>query len=350
MKTIKKFLFFVKTARIYINYKLLNRYPFIADTFGFWNIPFLIIINPTLECNLRCTHCINWKTSIKDRISVEKLYNIIDEIHKIGIPFISFSGGEPLLIPSIEKAAHYAKKKNIYVNLNTNGTLINNKNAQAIVNSFDSIRIGLNGFEKMHDSVCGVKGTYKKIQKNIKLLKSIPKRSAKIGVNYIINKENLNLIQEFNEFIKKKVDFINYLPEFSFDHMYKSDFSFLKSIKSNQNSIFNKNQLKINLKKEKGLNHLKKDCDAGKLYIILEPTGEIFACPFIPYGNIKYFKMGSIYKTEINTILKNSKQKSYSNKCYGCNATCTTQISSIFKMPFYTLFKNFYHLNKLYNL
>ena len=197
----KKLLFYLKTANVYAHYKL-RKY-----------IPFIIAISPTVRCNLKCAYCKIWQKKYTKCLKINKLFELIDEIHKFGVPYISFSGGEPLLIKDLEKVGAYAIKKNIFVNLGTNATLINKKRAEKIANSFSHIRVSLDGLEETHDTIAGVKGTYKKVVSAIDYLTSVPHRKAKIGINYVLNNNNISEVRDIIQIIQKNVDFISYLPK-----------------------------------------------------------------------------------------------------------------------------------------
>jgi len=332
--------FYLKTLNVYRHYKL-KRY-----------IPFLVIISPTMMCNLRCQYCEQELYKQTRDIEANKVYELIDEMDEIGIPCISFSGGEPLLIKGIEDIGDYAKKKNIFVNLNTNGTLIDKKRAQKIATSFDHIRISLDGSEELHDKICGVKGTYKKVLKSIDYLISIPNRKARIGLNYVLTENNIHNIKEFSKKFKKKVDFISFLPVFSFRHGCKQESHGL-----NKDLIKISRQLEIKEKSENtkdcitniNLEYSRKICDAGKLYVCII-DGYVYACPFPPVKNYLHFRLGSIYEESLHKILNRKKDINFSERCLGCCATCTTEISRIFRMSPFKLASNFFYFKKTYKL
>jgi len=334
----KKFWFYLKTANVYLHYKL-KRY-----------IPFIVIITPTRRCNLKCEYCRDWKDKNRQDIKISKLYSLVDEIDKLAIPFISFTGGEPLLIKNIEDVAAYASRKNIIVNLNTNGTLIDRKRADKIAKSFDFIRLSLDGLEKVHDKISGIKGTYKKVIEALEYLTSVPNKTAKIGINYVLNKDNRKNLKKFNEIFKDKVDFISFIPEFSFCHHYKhrlnvtkeviDNYKYLESVKKSGNTR--------DFIKKFDLDYSRNICDAGKLYLIIMSRGNIYACPFLPEKDYLNFRLGSIYKNSLYDILKNKQNIKFSNFCYGCHTICTTEISRIFRMSPFELLKNFFYLKKIY--
>lgn len=345
MELIRKFIFLFKSARVYLNYHLNEKFPKFSKFVHIRRIPFLVIMNPTFSCNLKCKYCENKFLDSKKTLSLKTLYRLVDQISALNIPVISFSGGEPLLIKNIEKIGKYARKKNILVNLNTNGILIDKNRAKRIANSFDLIRISLDGVGKDHDDVCGVKGTYKRVINNIRYLTSLPHRTSKIGINCVINKENFEKINTFNETLHKKVDFISFLPEISFCHKYKYNAS-------------NSNKIKNLYDKTKNLEHpvtflndsmfFLNKCDAGKLYFTISPGGFVFACPFVPQEFLSFFKFGSLYEECLFDIINKKKKIIFSDYCDGCYANCTTEISRLFRMNIFELLKNFHSFRKFY--
>jgi len=54
---------------------------------------------------------------------MKEIYNILDQLKKLNVFCIVFSGGEPLLNKNILPIIHYASKLNFIITLVTNGTL-----------------------------------------------------------------------------------------------------------------------------------------------------------------------------------------------------------------------------------
>ena len=57
----------------------------------------------TCQCQCKCVHCgvALYKDSRKKELSYKEIIKLIDELKKLGVAWISFFGGEPLLIPQI---------------------------------------------------------------------------------------------------------------------------------------------------------------------------------------------------------------------------------------------------------
>jgi len=85
-----------------------------------------IMVEVTKNCNLNCKTCTSNQTNAPD-INLRKVKNIIKECKDLNIKAIRFTGGEPLLNKNIDKILKLAKKNGLYVLLNTNATIINDR-------------------------------------------------------------------------------------------------------------------------------------------------------------------------------------------------------------------------------
>jgi len=345
--SIRKFRFYWKCLSCYINYKL-KRYK-----------PILLVISPTVKCNLKCKYCSVHKSfnpafpkyweSFKDAdLEIDKLFSLIDEAHDLGIAIISFSGGEPLLIKGIEKVARYARGKGMIVNLNTNGTLLNRIPSSDIVNSFDQIRISLDGLEKTHDKLCGMNGTFNRVTKNLSRLKNI-KGNTKIGLNLVINEENEKEIDSFVNYFKDKVDFISFLPRFDFNQCNNIPFKSFKQINHSESfkNFINREGFFTSRRLMK-----KSECDAGKLYLFIGPHNMVLPCPFLSEkGNMDIMSTYDyVYKKgNLKDIYNIFVQKKEFN-CIGCRATCTSEISNVFRSSPIKLIMKFFNYKKKYRV
>jgi len=325
--------------------------------------PVLLVIDPTLKCNLKCKHCKVWFNhntafpkfwkEIKNRsLNRDKLIRLADEAYSLGISYISFSGGEPLLVEGVEDAGGYARKKGIFVNLNTNGTLLSGNRAELIVNSFDQIRVSLNGLEETHDRLCGVKGTFRKVDNNLYRIQGL-KRSAKIGLNFLLDQTNEHELEAFIDYFGNRVDFISILPRFDFNQCSKSQ---VRTLKGNEKTIEVLSRLKHKVQYRKGFvenSEMTKypECDAGKLYMFI-CADYVLPCPFLTekmnsgwiYKNDYVYKGGNL--AEIFGLLRNNKNI----KCLGCKAHCTSEISAVFRSSPLELLKNLGSYKKAYHV
>jgi MoaA/NifB/PqqE/SkfB family radical SAM enzyme len=68
-----------------------------------FHIPPILVLSVTSKCNLHCKGCYHQtlRASDKAEISDERLERVIAEARELGISFIVFGGGEPLMRPRV---------------------------------------------------------------------------------------------------------------------------------------------------------------------------------------------------------------------------------------------------------
>lgn len=85
----------------------------------------------TRNCNLRCNFCFAKGAGYceNEQIEIDSLKKIIDFCCELEVEYVFFTGGEPLLYPSLNEALAYLKKKNkmIKTAIASNGILMENR-------------------------------------------------------------------------------------------------------------------------------------------------------------------------------------------------------------------------------
>lgn len=92
--------------------------------------PFVILISPSMRCNLRCTGCYAANYSKEDDIPYEEVDRIIEEAREIGIYYFIVLGGEPFFNEYMLDI--YEKYNDCIFMPFTNGTLFNEKLADKV--------------------------------------------------------------------------------------------------------------------------------------------------------------------------------------------------------------------------
>ena len=143
---------------------------------------FHLIVNPTLDCNLRCWYCYESHkkgTLISDdRIeSIKKLIACKYKEDNFKDLFLSFFGGEPMIGASkvlflIDSAKYFCEQNeiNFHVSFTTNGTLLSEKVLEQLNGILTSLQITIDGSKEQHNKNRGSKlfDSYEIIWKNIK--------------------------------------------------------------------------------------------------------------------------------------------------------------------------------------
>lgn len=178
-------------------------------------VPFLIVWDFTHACNLKCKHCYQEADkTMPDELSTEEAKRAIDQLAEAGVPAIAFSGGEPLTRKDFFEVAKYAKDKEFYVSLATNGTLITKEVAQKLKKIVDYVEISMDGFESMHDNFRGIRGVWKMTYNGIKNCVDVGLDTC---VATTVTKWNLEDIPKLIDFVEKdlkanRMIFFNFIP------------------------------------------------------------------------------------------------------------------------------------------
>lgn len=276
--------------------------------------PTLLVISPTKRCNLQCTGCyagsnkktaasLDWDTF--DRILTEK-----EELW--GSYFTTISGGEPFMWSDNGKTIYdmFAKHKNQYFMVYTNGTLLNKENVKKLADAGNvAPAISVEGFREETDARRG-KGVYDKV---LQAFANLREAGNPFGISVTPTRKNADLVMsdEFVDFYfeKQKALFgwaFQYMPigrEIDFDIMVTPE---------QRLSMYKKSK---RILKEKGYSYvdfwnngyLSNGCiAAGRKggYCYINWDGNIAPCVFIPY-----------YTTNIYDIYKNGGDLNTAREC-----------------------------------
>lgn len=131
-------------------------------------------IEITTKCNLKCKHCYNESdVQCQKTMTLEDFKKAINAVKLLGINKIQIIGGEPFVYSKLLKEMlEYAVKKVKFIEIFTNGTLLTEEWADYLADNGIYVALSVYSYEeKMHDKVTTVKGSLKKTNESIKLLK-----------------------------------------------------------------------------------------------------------------------------------------------------------------------------------
>jgi len=318
---------FKKLFSNYLNYKLRRTRP----TLCYYHI--------THRCNLSCRFCLNTQREklyfshspsnifykntpfIKylppdNEMTTEQAKYAIDQLEKLGISIITFTGGEPLLRKDLEELAQYARKKGMKTHLFTNSTLITEERVRFLKGCFDNITVSIYGLGKLDDEIKQKEGSFQNIIRFLQLSKKY--RGAIVGIRLVISKYNCHQIEDFLDFAKEYCDFAQFVPvELSSDEFFLNKESalivekkLLKLKEKNKDFIVNSIE-SFKLFREYLMGKIPpRKCIAYNFFLTLGPAGEFGACCYP-------FAIGNILTQDPKKLLKIglSKKKELQEKC-----------------------------------
>lgn len=317
----------------------------------------IVVWNLTWKCNLNCRHCYieASPTSCGEELSTANALELIRELGEIKVPVIIFSGGEPLLSPSIWELAEYARSQNIRTVLSTNGTLITPQIAKRLKSvGFSYIGVSVDGGPEVHDHFRGLKGAFAKTKEGLRYAKEA---GLKTGIRFTVNKDNYQELPYILDFAQKEK-----IPRFCLYHLVYAgrgrDLAFLdltieqkremvdylirKTMEFNRegteieilttdhhaDGIYIYRWFKENLPEQaedvKQLLNLHGGCSAGSKIANIDPAGYVYPCQFWRSSSVGKFpqqSFKSIWYNEENELLRALRDKKLhlKGKCGRCN-------------------------------
>ncbi len=127
--------------------------------------PFLVALNLTRRCNLRCAHCYldagTRDAGTTGELATPEILALLDRIALLNDEtMVVLTGGEPLLRPDVETIARYAADLGLMVVVGTNGTLLDERRVALLqAAGVRAVGISLDSLDPIyHDRFRGLPG------------------------------------------------------------------------------------------------------------------------------------------------------------------------------------------------
>src|SRR5579871_820148 len=85
--------------------------------------PVMAHVIPIRRCNLSCTYC-NECDDVSKPVAVETMFERLDQLATLGTTIVTFSGGEPLLHPELDRLISHVRNRGMIAGMITNGYLL----------------------------------------------------------------------------------------------------------------------------------------------------------------------------------------------------------------------------------
>ena len=178
------------------------------------NIPWLILMDPTSACNLRCTGCWAAEYGYKLNLTFEEMDSIVTQAKELGVYFYMFTGGEPL-VRKADIIKLCEKHRDCAFHSFTNGTLIDEPFCQKVQELGNlSFSLSLEGFEEANDGRRG-DGVFQKVLAAMDLMREY---GLFYGTSVCYTRRNIETVLS-DEFIDLLIEhgcryswFFHYMP------------------------------------------------------------------------------------------------------------------------------------------
>ena len=198
-----------------------------------------IVIKPTLECNLRCKYCYEFRRDNIAEIVEQKVD--IGEVKKVILKFAGIfpkskilwmlHGGEPLLCgaKSLSELLDFIRDMNLNYDVNfkfalqTNGTLLSDKILEILEKNSDIlservVSISIDGPKDIHDKIRLTKSYQASFDRVLSSINRIKNSTLSFTTISVIGKHNVDKPKQMYEFFRElNPNYVKFIPCYNLD-------------------------------------------------------------------------------------------------------------------------------------
>jgi mycofactocin radical SAM maturase len=254
----------------------------------------------TYACNLQCVHCLSSSGTRDPReLSTDQAKAVLDELRDLQVFYINIGGGEPMIRKDFFEILEHAEANDIGVKFSTNGTYITAENARRLAAmSYLDIQISLDGVDAVTNDAVRGKGSYATAIAAMNHLRDANFGQFKISV--VVTRHNVDQLDEFKALADSygaQLRITRLRPSGrgadTWDELHPTQqqqrqiYDWL--MKHGENVLTGDSFFHLNAFGESlpGLNL----CGAGRVVCLIDPIGDVYACPFVIHDQ---FKAGSL--------------------------------------------------------
>lgn len=321
--------------------------------------PILCIYYLTYRCNSQCVFCEIWQnpqfTHFPDAIP-EKVISNLPYLNKIGIRFVDYTGGEPLLYAELPEVLKSAIKFGFYTSVTTN-CILYKKRAESLRGLVHFLHFSLDGMNpETHNELRGMP-TFHLVMESIRLAKELKERPDLL---FTVTEDNYLQINELWNYCKSNHLMLIVNPAFSYGNIKQLPDSILIHLERFQNKPFIYINRALHYFRKNGGNKINiPRCRAVSSTITISPDNQLLLPCF-------HQKSGSIQiYPDLVTIINSPAYQNYQKLegrfpfCDGCSINCyfdpsfTHQIDRYFLLSIVSKTKyvvDKYVLSKIYSI
>jgi MoaA/NifB/PqqE/SkfB family radical SAM enzyme len=153
----------------------------------------------TYRCNARCHFCNIWALEPPTEANLATIEHNLKDLRKLGVKYVDFTGGEPLLRSDVAEVYQVAKKLGFYTSMTTN-TILYPKKAKEMQGLVDFLNFSLDGGDaETHDQSRGVR-IFDTLVESVALAHSLGENPV---LNHTVTAQNYGRIDELGELGQK---------------------------------------------------------------------------------------------------------------------------------------------------
>ena len=274
----------------------------------------------TYRCNAKCGFCDIWEQP-SPMISLEDAERNLDDLERMGVRIIDFTGGEPLLHTEIGTLLEMAKERGFLTTITSNG-LLYPKRAEELAGKVDLLHFSIDSSDReAHNASRGV-DCFDKLMESIEV-------ALELGENpdllFTVTNENVDQLEKIYEQIarpNKLVLIIN--PLFQYNDLGEG----LAEEVMAQTKAFSRkpytylNPSFLTLRRQGGNDPDDPVCKAVSTCVVISPFNEL-VLPCYHYGLDRLDIDGRLYDLwQSDTVAWHREMEGRHDVCEGCTINC----------------------------
>jgi MoaA/NifB/PqqE/SkfB family radical SAM enzyme len=157
--------------------------------------PLYVAWQITNECNLACMHCIE-ESGPGKRFKVElddaQVFSVLEQMMALEVPYLSFSGGEPMLHPRFFDMVEYVCSRGSQLKVETNGHTLTQETAARLRDlEVKAVQVSLDGGSRPTFNKIRVLGEFDRVLEGIRRLRDA---GVPIEINFSPTRFNVHEI------------------------------------------------------------------------------------------------------------------------------------------------------------
>lgn len=201
IRILKKSLTFQRFFNTTINQLSLRISNLLGKSFV-WGYPYILMVEPTNTCNLRCPLCAYGAGGLsrsKTFLKFEIFQKVINELGKSLFTIMFWNQGEPFLHEEFLQMVNYASKKGIYTFTSTNAHFLENAE-EIVLSGLDEIIFSVDGATEEIYIKYRIGGDFNKVLRGIENLANTRRRFNRkkpyLTFQFVITKLNEHQVDE----------------------------------------------------------------------------------------------------------------------------------------------------------
>ncbi len=166
-----------------------------TTTAGALGAPLYLAWQLTNECNFACLHCIEESgpgKAFKDELDDEQVFDLMRGAIELDVPYISLSGGEPMLHPRFFDLVEFGAARGAQLKIETNGAYLTEEACRRLADAeVKSVQVSLDGATRETFNRMRVRGDFDQVMQGIKNLRAA---AVPLEINYSPTKFNAHEI------------------------------------------------------------------------------------------------------------------------------------------------------------